>query len=435
MTDIDTNIWDNSENTEMFGDFFGVEGTAVAPTTKETTLDSNTTITETNTNDKIAATQSAEPSTKETYDSFNPENFGNNTKIEETKEVKPDEVKPDTEKPEDKPASKNEEKNKPETKPTDTTSKPDTTVEPTQVQNVLKNTANLLFEQNVFTSLKEEDLENFTGSDEEFIDLQNKEVDTRVQEVLEGWQNKLTGDGADFVKYSMNGGSLKDFVETRYTEFSYTDSKIETEDQQEALLFKHMRINENKSEEDIKEEILFLKDKGKLKARAESVKERGQAAEDKLREDQVKNIENQNIVAEKRRKERKKSFSTMVSEIDSVSSIKLDKVAKKELPGYITDPVHAEDNGNYLTGLHNDLKSMFSDPESLLQLATVIRKFDKSKKEFDFTDLVKAGKKAANNEAASRLVTSSEGNNTVVVPTKGETSNANITTIADLFDD
>jgi len=287
-----------------------------------------------------------------------------------------------------------------------------------------KSKAKLMIENGIFSNIKEEDIpENITEI--EYQELQSKELDLRLDSVIENWKQSIGEEGAAFIKYTMNGGNVRDFLNQVSEIPDFSKLPVDTEENLISTGIKYLTTVDKKDSTEAKEYVNFLKDKGTLKTTVAAWKEKATNEQREKIESLAKTKEEEAKRYLSERKQIKEEYAKMINDVDSISGVKIQKLAKKDLASYITEPKNRDDGG-YTTDLTDTLKDIFKDKKSLLALAAIVSNYDQTNKTFNLSDLAENAKKEQIKEVKNTLFNKKNDN------TGGLQSKSTIGTLKDL---
>ena len=238
-----------------------------------------------------------------------------------------------------------------------------------------------LKEQGVFQNVEIPEDEEITQ--EKFIELQDAEVNARVEEALDSFMDELDEDGKAFLKFKKEGGNTKDFFNVVAEKSTIPKGDIDDIKYQKKILEYYYSTYDGMDEDEISDRLDWLEDSNKLKKFAEKY-------EDKLQE-KVKQKENAIIAQQEKLKkqqeeEDKKFVNTIKTKLEKTDKIKdfpITKRDKSELVNYITKPSVKVGKNKFLTKFQADMQQVTSDYEKLILLAKIV------KNDFDISDIEK----------------------------------------------
>lgn len=260
--------------------------------------------------------------------------------------------------------------------------------------------ANLMVSSGIFKHVDKEDIPE-TLDENGYKELNSLEQDRRLEHTLEKWKENLDPTSAAFLQHSINGGSYATFQQKLGNIVSFSDLDPSNEKQQSEIISRYIKsVEGNTDSEDIQDRINLYKDKKTLAAKAEAY----HSKMIKIEKDRATDLENKAKTTRKRIKEKrgqdKETLTKIINEEDTLAYMKTKKLKADSLPKYMIDPVHEDVNsGNYLTSFQNDLKNILSNNKSFVQLAALVKMFDKENNKFDFSGI----KQKAVNEKVEKV--------------------------------
>ena len=195
---------------------------------------------------------------------------------------------------------------------------------------------------------------------EKFIELQEKEIDSRVEETIKGFMNNLDADAATFLEYKLHGGDTKAFFDTvknKPTKEEFDESSAES--------FLRESYKDDSTIDDVDDRIEYLKEKGKLVDIAS-----------KRREQELAKIEAQEkALAEKRKEEAKKTqeqneklkkeIIEFFDKTEDFDGIKFTKEVREQIAKAITVPDIKVGDNRYLTKAQAYVSQMWENKKAL----------------------------------------------------------------------
>lgn len=267
-----------------------------------------------------------------------------------------------------------------------------------------------LKDQKIFQNVELKEGEDIT--EERFFELQDAEIEARVDETFEAFFEELDEDGKAFLKFKKEKGSTADFLATYqgtqmadYPEFDLKDAGERRE-----VIAAYLRAYEQMDEAEIKDRIDWMVEGGKDETYAKKY-------DAKMREDAKKTREQllaKQIEAQKVREEGVKQFTKEIKEaltkVAKVGSFTFTDADRKELGDYVTKPNAKTGKATYIPQFNKDLGEILraktpEAKEKLLLLAKLI------KSGFDVKDLVAATTTAATRKVRSSLKQAKENPN------------------------
>lgn len=281
-----------------------------------------------------------------------------------------------------------------------------------------------LKEKGVFQNIEIEEGEEVDL--DKFFELQDAEIDARVEETFEAFAEELDEDAKAFLQFKKNGGNTQDFFKVYGSQSSLNIDSIDTENETDQdLVIKHyLKSVEAMDDEEIQDKLDWLEEVGKKKTYSEKYKT-------KLKQIDGANKQNLQQQVERVKKEREdasKAFNQELQEAldktESVGSFSFDKVDKKDLMSYIIKPSVKVGKNNFITQFQADLGEIFKakgeKKQNLLLLAKLV------KTGFDVKDLIASAKTKVVKETRSNLQKAKAG-------VKASSTGGNRKSIVDYF--
>ena len=232
-----------------------------------------------------------------------------------------------------------------------------------------------LKEKGVFTSVDFKDDEKIT--EERFFELQDEEVEARVDESFNGLIQEIKEDptGVAFLKHLKEGGNAKEFFKTYANsptiEFP-EDFDLDKEKNQIAVVKHYLMTEEEESEEEADETIELLTEKDKLAARAAIMHAKLVKKDRKAKEALHKELEQANKIAVERANSFKANLEKTLKEVDVVNNFKFTPEDKKKLVSRITSQSVKVGENRYVSEFQAKMAEITKNPEQLLQLAKFV---------------------------------------------------------------
>jgi len=243
-----------------------------------------------------------------------------------------------------------------------------------------------LKEKNVFTNVEIPD-KDLTY--EEFIELQDAEVEARVDESFESFFEELDEDGKAFLKFKKDGGKTSDFLNMRTNNINLDSFDEDSDKQQESIIRFYLANVDGKDEEDIESNLQWLKDGGKIKATAKKYYNTLK----KVDKDSKEAIVKQQAAAAETREKSIKEFNTSVKKIisssDKIGAFPINKAEQKVLTDFITNPTAKVGKNSFIPEFNVKLNKLLNpkneeDIKKLVVLAKLLRN------DFDVSDITLA---------------------------------------------
>jgi len=208
---------------------------------------------------------------------------------------------------------------------------------------------------------------------DKFVELQDEEVNARVEEALEGFIEELDDDGKAFLKFKKEGGRTEDFFKVIEKKSSLPKGDLEDDKYQKKLVEYYSRIYEGLEDDEINDRIEWLEDSGKLKRYAERYEDKIQKAVEKEEKEAIKRQEILRKQQEEADKKFVESLKNKLSEVDKIKQFPITKKDKTELISYLTKPAVKVGKNKFLTRFQADMQEVTKDYDKLILLAKLIK--------------------------------------------------------------
>lgn len=266
-------------------------------------------------------------------------------------------------------------------KKTETTEVKTTTTETEDDLNInFKSLAEVLVEKGIFqgVEIKEEDF-----SEDDFIKLQDEEVDKRAEEALEVMFEEMDEDAKAFIEFKRNGGSTSDFLKVYGNNLSIDNINLDDEKDQERLTRYYLKVTEGEDDDTIEDRIEWLKENGKLKLTSEKYHKKLEDIDKRERQILIDNAEKQKQINKKNLEKFKDELKEELKE-EKLGNFILSK-EDKVLDKFITEPTVKVDK-KYIPPFYVALNTIIAgktkeDKRKLLMLAKIL------KDDFNFSNL------------------------------------------------
>lgn len=241
-----------------------------------------------------------------------------------------------------------------------------------------------LKEKGVFTNV--EIPKDTKITEEKFFELQDEEIEKRVEETFEAMFEEIGEEGKDFLNYIKDGGNVRTYLTQVSSAFNLDELDIENQNQVNKTLRYYLAAYEKLEDEELEDKIKWLEESGKNKNYATKYFKHIKADEN---ERKTALIEAQRLAADRKVENTKnfnKAIKEVLSETESVGSFIFTKADQKELDSYITKPVVKVGKNKYLPEFQIELSRILQaktkeDKQHLLILAKL------AKEKFKLTDL------------------------------------------------
>jgi len=240
--------------------------------------------------------------------------------------------------------------------------------------------------------------------EEKFLELQEEEIEARLDETIQAFMDELDEDAKAFLKFKKEGGNTKEFFKFYSETSKVPELDITNEKSQKKFLEYYYRTYEEMDEDEVDDKIQWLEETGKMSKYAEkysdSLEEEGERYKEKL-------LANQKAAAKQQEDNRKQLITDLKKVIDNNTEIKdwaLTPKDKKDLHPYMTKAAVKVGNNQFLTQFQNDLQNVFKDKEKMILLAKIISS------DFDVKDIKAKAKTEVIKETKQRLNSSKSSN-------------------------
>lgn len=261
-------------------------------------------------------------------------------------------------------------------------------------------------EKGIFQNVELEEGKDLT--EEEFIELQDKEIEARVEETFQAFFNELDEDGKAFLQHKKNGGKTSDFLNVYADTLDIDEFDEKNPDHISKTLNYYLQVYEKLDGDDLKDRLEWLKEGGKEKTYA--TKYFNKINED--REEEKTKLAEAAKKANKKREDDTKAFnddlSSVLAKTENVGVFSITKTDQKDLGNYITKPAVKVGTNRYVPQFQNDIAKIFraetpEDKQKLILLAKLV------KSNFDTTDVKTEVKTKVTKEIQTKLKDAKKG--------------------------
>lgn len=218
----------------------------------------------------------------------------------------------------------------------------------------------------IFKSVEIGDDEEIT--EDKFIELQKKEIESRVDENINSFLESLDEESKAFMQYKLQGGSTQKFFEVMNSDIRTDSFDYADESKSEEFLTNYYNKYSDMESEDIQARIKSLKENEKLSEYAEKYHSKIMK---KKAEDEKQMLENQkkaNISQKEEIEKYKTDLNEFIQDSKEFKGINIDKSRKKDIYNFITNPTIKVGNG-YITPMQKSLNELFNNKEALVLVA------------------------------------------------------------------
>lgn len=265
--------------------------------------------------------------------------------------------------------------------------------------------ASELKEKGIFQNVEIKEGEEI--DEDRFFELQDSEIESRVEETFEAFFEELDDEGKAFLKHKKAGGSTQDFINVYQNSISIDSINLDEEKEQDFVLSHYMRTIDAMDEDEISDRIEWLKESGKKKVFAEKYLNKLKDIDTERKTALAESTSKLAKLREESAKKYKEDLDKELNSIESVGNFSFNKVDKKDLLNYITKPSVKVGKNKYVTEFQAELGEIFKgegeNKKKLLLLAKLV------KTQFDVKDLIAETKTKVVRDAKSKLQESRAG--------------------------
>lgn len=254
-------------------------------------------------------------------------------------------------------------------------------------------------------------------TEEQFFELHDAEIESRVTETLEAMSENMDDDGKRFIKFKANGGNTADFMAIAISPINFDEKFDESDPKQvEKVLRHYYTTKEEMDAEELADKLQWLRDGGKEKATAlkhfNKMKDEREKALDRLE----KETEKKRLAKEDEVQEFNEALLEVLGETEQIGVIKITKQDQKELGSYMTKPLIKTGKNKYIPQMQAELMKILSaktkeDKQRLIALSKAIKSnFDIKELAKDTTTQVTRKVKSKLQEAKQSVKSKTSGN-------------------------
>lgn len=250
--------------------------------------------------------------------------------------------------------------------------------------------------------------ENEELDEEKFIELQDKEIEARVDETVEALFENLDEDAKAFIKFKKNGGRTEDFILSRTQVFPVDELDGNNPEHQAQAISYYLKTIKKMDSDEIADTLQGYKDAGKTKAYFDKYS----AAIKEYQENQKKLVDEQAEKDAEAREKNAQKFNKDLEEVllktEAVGNFPISKQEQKELNGYITRPTVKVGKNRYVPPFQAAIAEIFraETPEAkqkLILIAKLVRN------DFDTSDIATKAETKVIKKAKDTLKAAKEG--------------------------
>lgn len=272
--------------------------------------------------------------------------------------------------------------------------KPEQKVEP--VNSIYTDVYKDLKDYGIIKNVELEDVGNLTAADLE--EIYQKDYELEVEKRIKEWSSTQDKDFQDFVRFKLNGGNTRDFLNhVSSTEDYLPEGNIEDENFQDDIIRYQLAYREGWDAEEVEERLEQLTNNGKKAYTATKYYQRIE---------QEKELERERLLEEQERKkyqaiQQENEFKNNVSQVLQASSdINGYKIANKEKQGiydFITKRSIRVNDTQAVTGFQKKLAEALQDNKKVVLLAKMLMN------DFNFKDFEKQVETKVTKQVKSNL--------------------------------
>lgn len=247
---------------------------------------------------------------------------------------------------------------------------------------------------------------------DEFFDLQNDEVEGRVQETFEAFAEEMDDDGKEFIKFKKDGGRTIDFlnvfVNSPLPDFGEDNFDPAKESHRKEVIQTYLALVDKMDAEEIDDRITWLKEQGKDQTYAEKYY-------NKLVDIDAKQkkliLQKQTEIAARRAEDAKAyvdSINKLVAKTTKAGQFKITKEDQKKLAAFITKPTVKVGKNQFIPEFNSKLGEIIQakTPEAQQKLVLLAKLLSN---DFDFSDIEKGAETKVTKKVKSNLRNAKNG--------------------------
>lgn len=272
-------------------------------------------------------------------------------------------------------------------------------------------------DKNIFQNVEIKDDEDIT--EDKFFELQNEEIESRVEETLQAMSENMDDLGKRFIKFKAKGGRTEVFMAAISSPIDLDSFDENNQHQVDAVIRHYLTTEEELDGDELNDRIEWLKSGGKQKATASKYFAKMQTKRDKLVKEAEDSLEAQRKKNQKDAEDFNNSLLEVLSETESVGIIPITKADQKDLGAYMTKPVVKVGKNKYMPQMQADLLAVLKgkskeDMKGLIALAKNL------KHKFDIKDLATKVTSKVTKKAKSTLQAAKQGVKVRTAGTSGQ---------------
>jgi len=233
--------------------------------------------------------------------------------------------------------------------------------------------AKTLTEKGIFQNVEIKDGDIIDG--EKLIELQDQEIEARLEETFESFFQEMDEDGIAFLKYKKAGGDTRTFLNAYSQSLELPTSDLSTEEGQEKMLRYYYKNIEKLDAEDVDDRIEWAKEGKKMEKLSLKYSKIVTEMEQQRRDQVLLETQEAERAAADSRKEFETSLVKTLQAAEEIEGVPVTKEDKASLGTYLSKPVVKIGKNKYITGMQADIQKIWQDKDrsKLLLLAKFVK--------------------------------------------------------------
>jgi len=233
--------------------------------------------------------------------------------------------------------------------------------------------AKTLTEKGIFQNVEIKDGDTIDG--EKLIELQDQEIEARLEETFESFFQEMDEDGIAFLKYKKAGGDTRTFLNAYSQSLELPTSDLSTEEGQEKMLRYYYKNIEKLDAEDVDDRIEWAKEGKKMEKLSLKYSKVVTEMEQQRRDQVLLETQEAERAAADSRKEFETSLVKTLQAAEEIEGVPVTKEDKASLGTYLSKPVVKIGKNKYITGMQADIQKIWQDKDrsKLLLLAKFVK--------------------------------------------------------------
>jgi hypothetical protein len=230
-------------------------------------------------------------------------------------------------------------------------------------------------------------------SKEDFLELQETQLEKRVDESFKDFFSEMDEDAKAFLKWKREGGNTSEFFDVLNENSSLIEINVEDEKGAERFLRKYL-AKEGDSDEDIDDTIEYYKDKGKLTQYAKKNQNKEKAKSEKTKKAKLEEAQRVRELQAKEAKKIQGEIKKIIDDSDEINGWDIPKKQKSKLYDFMV----GIDKKTKKTGLQSKLAEVFSDKEKLILLSNILMN------DFDISSIERKAESKVTKKAKDKII-------------------------------